>query len=306
MALERSSGDRPPFKPPDEGGGTEEVKISFRDKVNVEQPTQGASAEGSAPAKGVEAAALGNPSSVKDANSRENLHGDWLLVSRNKRPPKSKAKTVGANDGKELNSRKDNSKISVKNNFEVLHATCKGASTLSNHANQKDTVKGIIFNVDASKIWTRKKRQRKEPTLVMPKFFLVSNSKPIVDQTLSVPAPCQLPSSSAIDAASLTLHGHKHVDHGIQSAMNIEIVGPNHVRFLDDPEPPDLDPVHTSTGDNEEDAEDNSNGGDKASMDEDSSSDDEASSSEDEVVETQDEGYEAVAVEEARGHSGDI
>ncbi|KAJ1431376.1 hypothetical protein SESBI_07231 [Sesbania bispinosa] len=104
------------------------------------------------------------------------------------------------------------------------------------------------------KIWTRKKRQRAKPIIPQPKIYSDDYSKPIMKavdtalQKLNVknqvggPAEREEPSSST---KPLTCPPKKpdegiHIFAGnLKTSLNVEMVSPNHLHFVDEAKPPD-------------------------------------------------------------------
>ncbi|KAJ1412405.1 hypothetical protein SESBI_20526 [Sesbania bispinosa] len=188
------------------------------------------------------------PSVVEGAISGEkNIHEDWLLVTKNKRANKSKTKSGGINEH-EKDNKKVSHEIASRNKFDVLHGIVETASNNTSATKEGESSKGFTFQSDGPKLWTRKKRQRKEPTPVQPKVFSESYYKDILERSraptylrvastpLEAPAPRDTGKGKSKEAA---------LPHGIRTSMNVKVIAPNHLQFVDEPDPPD--PVGKTT-----------------------------------------------------------
>ncbi|KAJ1385423.1 AcrB/AcrD/AcrF family protein [Sesbania bispinosa] len=120
-----------------------------------------------------------------------------------------------------------------------------------------NSVKSIF---ESPKIWTRKKRQRKEPNFleikivsddmyekILPKAALEHFKKgPSMPKESFVPEDGghNVTRGGAVVDANKTIIGEsaqvKHLAHGMKTLLEVEVVSPNHLRFVDEPEPPDL------------------------------------------------------------------
>ncbi|KAJ1387614.1 Transmembrane protein [Sesbania bispinosa] len=163
-SFEAGASDKPPHKPPDGGGATANAKNG-----NVGENT------------GV-----------------DDFHGDWMLVSRNKRSQKSRSFKNGNNDEHILNSRTKSGGIEDKNSFGTLQGGIKFV-----HNNPKDS-KCVSQGDQAG---------------------------PILKSTKDH-------SGSAYDDVRKTSAALNSFPFGINTSMQVEVVAPNHLRLLDENDPP--------------------------------------------------------------------
>ncbi|XP_020208121.1 uncharacterized protein LOC109793062 [Cajanus cajan] len=191
-----------------------------------------------------------NPSQSTNVIQGIQLHGDWLMVSRNKRGAKSKENLMGGNKLQQQQGRKENKLIASKNKYDVLNGIMGEKSIESNHEQSIVGEPDFVFNADTAKVWTRKKRQRKDRLSPLPKNNFDSNIQIVVDRVesnyVSHKPPLEsgdhMPMPKGNDTNVPIVKSH---DHGIFTTMNIEVAGPNHFRFVDEPDPPD---THFSLG----------------------------------------------------------
>ncbi|KAJ1385775.1 hypothetical protein SESBI_41376 [Sesbania bispinosa] len=102
---------------------------------------------------------------------------------------------------------------------------------------------------DSPKIWTKKKRPRKE--LSMPPLPKIKNSevKPVDSlgkciNSLEEKNEVQPPKQDGLNSLSKFSNSASPTNdnmHGIRTAMHVEVLAPNHLRLLDEPRP--LDPI---------------------------------------------------------------
>ncbi|KAJ1399706.1 hypothetical protein SESBI_30124 [Sesbania bispinosa] len=297
-SSEAGASDKPPHKPPDGGGDRNTMKVSFRDKMleghETSPQTSMAAPESNHPPV---ATANANNGKVGEKSGVEDLHGDWMLVSRNKRSQKSRPLKNGNNDERSLISRSKSGGIGDKNSFGALQGDTKSGHNIPKDS--KETNADFKFNVEGPKLLTRKKRSRREHIPILPTIVSNDKYKAIVDRFKSMgPSKedgvgSELPKSLAKRAQSLVKSTHleqtragpsnspklsatspercglkgdqigpimksasdnpkspcesvrkvpptrNSLPFGINTTMQVEVVSPNHLRMLDDNEPPD-------------------------------------------------------------------
>ncbi|KAJ1423144.1 hypothetical protein SESBI_12586 [Sesbania bispinosa] len=163
----------------------------------------------------------------REISRKENLHGDLITIVKQQKPPKSRTK-IDAKTGASEDSRNIKGKaISTSNHFEALNVANPEKSVCANFNAGRKEGNGSISN--GPKLLVRKKRAMKEPPTIQPKVFSEEKHKPLLKECSntfgSVPGESSRPNTIFKD----------HV-----SAMNIEVVGPNDMRFVDkEHKPPD-------------------------------------------------------------------
>ncbi|KAJ1401160.1 hypothetical protein SESBI_28996 [Sesbania bispinosa] len=208
-----------------------------------------------------------NSSNVHDAKSDENLHGDWIVVSKFKREKKSKSKNnkvicAVSNSGKNgkatVLERKSNDS---SNKFASLgtqsthdqEPTFTASENLAYSARIKTTP-----STGPPKAWMRKKRPRREPVFFHPNFFNQTTSK--TNTVLGAPATAlevvgesnaeagegigvnEVDNKGRIAAHECLENRPEHVrlfPGNIKTHLNVTYVGSNRLRFVDEPKPPD-------------------------------------------------------------------
>ncbi|KAJ1394297.1 hypothetical protein SESBI_34240 [Sesbania bispinosa] len=191
--------EQPAPKPPDDGGGR--------------NTTTAATVEGS-PAPHEEGTTVqpehANPSMVNASNhggvnsvttEEERLHGDWLVVSRNRKPQKPRGKM----DKKAKKRQRKEPKIPFPKI--VSEATYEKILGKLNASQSKQEQRPAVSEVmEASKF----------------KEKVGASSKLITERPSSNKVPINI------------------LPNGIKTQLNVEMISPNQLRFVDEPKPPNL------------------------------------------------------------------
>ncbi|KAJ1378243.1 hypothetical protein SESBI_48047 [Sesbania bispinosa] len=207
------------------------------------------------------------PTLRNGTNLGENLHGDWIVVSKSRREHKSRGKDAKLN-GAEPTARKvgkssilDKKSHDMKNKFASLgdHSGVdfgkifKAGKIVSKYVGPSSSSDSGLH-----KIWTRKKRPRKEPNFFQPKIFNYDASKQVLAPGDNQCAPTDTgsadvdqPTKGGINMKKPTTRDAqlrdsletssgpiKNLPHNIQTTMDVVFVGPNRLRFVDEPKPP--------------------------------------------------------------------
>ncbi|KAJ1435751.1 hypothetical protein SESBI_04699 [Sesbania bispinosa] len=155
------------------------------------------------------------PSRILGKKSVDNdLHGEWLLVSRNKKTPKQKAHS---NALKMERGKRESSKSNHNRFADFKETTGTNVEIVNTNADyEKKGIKpnGKRLNQEAqpTSYDTQQPLARRRPVENMD---IVSNNK-------SVNGPNAL----------------KQFNTGLKTMMNVEMVAPNHLRFVDEPKAP--------------------------------------------------------------------
>ncbi|KAJ1405736.1 hypothetical protein SESBI_25649 [Sesbania bispinosa] len=182
------------------------------------------------------------------------------MVTKNKREHKLRGKEIKSNGpdsvGDKANHGVEVSKHQVSGNrFSSLKIQDSGngaAQPFSFGKQDQDSVGPSSNGSGPQKILTRNKRPRKEPVFVQPKIFGDEKYKPLLKgmnqgsdpkahqerrlathKTIGSESPKELPSTSTTKAQVKDFQG------GICTLMEVEYVGPNRLRFVDEPKAPD-------------------------------------------------------------------
>ncbi|KAJ1426357.1 hypothetical protein SESBI_10376 [Sesbania bispinosa] len=95
----------------------------------------------------------------------------------------------------------------------------------------------------AHKIWTRKKRQRVEPTFIQPKIVTEEECGPIINALAKARFHAdedkQRPSDQTNSSHVQTYSEPRVFEGNIKTMLNVEMIRPNQFRFVEEPEPPD-------------------------------------------------------------------
>ncbi|KAJ1409533.1 hypothetical protein SESBI_22588 [Sesbania bispinosa] len=172
----------------------------------------------------------------------KDTHGDWLLVSRNKKLSKSKAPAPDTDEGNLKDSKRTPAKDgpTVNNNKETISFAAKNNVS------------------DGPTLLIRKKRQRKEPTFVPIKVFTDADYQKKGPKSVA-PTPnkeahsahnttqeplVKLDAEDIRDIIALKQPNNgpkdvKHFSNGLKTTMHVEMIAPNHLRFVDEPKAPD-------------------------------------------------------------------
>ncbi|KAJ1381435.1 hypothetical protein SESBI_45150 [Sesbania bispinosa] len=184
----------------------------------------------------------------------EDLHGEWITINKIKKTVKNPVK-----GGTNIESDSDLNKGKVDS---TKHAKNQGAevnrfSSLNVKSSATQVSAGPIeINTFSSlpltqKIWTRRKRQRAEPTFIQPKIFSNDFYKPILDAVNKAPVENNKvdkgrKESSSDQATTATSNSSAHdnkvirtLPGNIKTTLDVVMVSPNHLRFVDEPKPPD-------------------------------------------------------------------
>ncbi|KAJ1409184.1 hypothetical protein SESBI_22908 [Sesbania bispinosa] len=108
---------------------------------------------------------------------------------------------------------------------------------------------------DTPKIWKKKKRPRKElPLPPLPKVVTDDAYAKLMERlgetfNFNKEVNENVKVGPLAKASTSRVHTPKGVEmHGIQTTMHVEVVAPNHLRFVDEPRPPDIEPVQCTDG----------------------------------------------------------
>ncbi|KAJ1402391.1 hypothetical protein SESBI_28083 [Sesbania bispinosa] len=242
-----SSSDPPP-KPPDDGGTKQQERMSFPPKEPTLKPDGGQPPPVSSNQQGAQrgAGVTPNPSIDGSGNHvKTNLHGDWLLVTRNRKQPKLKEKIQKQ---KTVSGKPE---LAKSNRFESFKKDSGATEKVD-----KDKGEAVVFVGNQSesngpigpKVWTKKKRQRKEPS-ISPIKIVTGETYDKIFSKLNIPRPPQgqvEPINSAtikepgaavsnLQNESITI-----LPNGFRTMMNVELVSNNCLRFVDEPKPSDM------------------------------------------------------------------
>ncbi|KAJ1388635.1 hypothetical protein SESBI_38975 [Sesbania bispinosa] len=240
---------RPPEKPPE----VTPSRISFRDKVmglqNQSQQVKPvdliASKQGSQPdearsgeiipqAMSHQAGSDGGEAAITPMNATEIngvdsggttelVHGEWLNVTRRRRQ-KPSTKGTKSHDGNDAD-------YSAHNMFAALNLGNVPGEVSSEEGNAVVATQDVERGNDPKLLFRKKRPRVNQPTVPI--------SKLIENATKASAKFAKKIISKEAQAVSMP-QKHKPRGFNIQTAMNIEVVGPNHLRFLDDVVPPDL------------------------------------------------------------------
>ncbi|KAJ1410356.1 hypothetical protein SESBI_22093 [Sesbania bispinosa] len=250
--VSHTSKESIPPKPPDGKASTK--KISFRDKLMGDKVPPPRREQGGHTGNDNTHA---NPSSKQESviNAKENLHGDWIAVSRLRKENKYRGKDLKTTN-KEAEG--GTSKKVAEKGKKSLESGNRYSSLFQKIEN--DAVP--IFSAEKSspnasigsgshKMLTRKKRPRKEPTLVQPKIFKDVNSKPISKPEMKATEPTETNTKTVVEPsvpsveedrthiASTGPDRIKSFPGQIQTSLDVVYIEPNKLRFVDEPKPPD-------------------------------------------------------------------
>ncbi|KAJ1388165.1 hypothetical protein SESBI_39350 [Sesbania bispinosa] len=198
----------------------------------------------------------------------EDLHGDWMLVSGNRRSQKSHPFKKGNNDERVLNSMTKSDGIEDNKSFDAFQGGNKFVQNIPKDS--RETIDGFTFIAEGPKLLTRKKRPRREHIHIQP--TIVSNEKykaimerpntnvssrkeglydtsnitaakkdrslPKGDQVGPIIKSTKEKSGGVLSARRTTSPTCNSLPYGINTTMHVEVVPPNHLRLLDDNDPP--------------------------------------------------------------------
>ncbi|KAJ1390128.1 hypothetical protein SESBI_37744 [Sesbania bispinosa] len=238
MRVESESGVPPLPKPPD--GEGEETTAQPSPAVETQpNPTQ----------------------KSLSVNSGDNdLHGDWILNSKPRRQQKSRDLGHAIN-AKDASDKKSNSGPKLANKFDSLKSNIVKDSAQTSHSKGPINLeKGPIFSASSTppKILSRKKRPRKELVFGPIKIVQEEAYKPFMkaigkymerhvafcadrEEILGSEEETCADQNDVVVVllAKSTSNCVKKLPGGIKTVMDVEAVGPNRLRFLDEPKPPD-------------------------------------------------------------------
>ncbi|KAJ1385694.1 Reverse transcriptase-like [Sesbania bispinosa] len=177
-------------------------------------------------------------------------------VSRKLRGKGSVSNAKDAHVGKTLNANNEENKFNDQGNkFSLLSSQRGKGSNLVFNAASKISVQNVPSSSNISsplKMLTRKKRPRKEPHIFQPKIVthatLIAPSSQGEEPARPTPTSPSLNAKAKIDSspsfgpsiAAGDKFQAKSLPSNIQTVMEVEYVGPNRLRFVDEPKPPDL------------------------------------------------------------------
>jgi len=192
---------------------------------------------------------------VADGNNQgdidgQNNYGDWLVVSK---PRKKSNAHINFGKGFAINSREieaNNDKILNKNKFNILTLTEEREGDMLSQQIRMEP--GVERRHGKRKLSDRPKRQCKEPAIGKNTATTSHMSQTFkVDQHSSKSAGKFLlvhdksTSSSKVDPLQYREkfkekpHTIYELSHGIKTTMPAKVLGPNHIQYLEDPDPPD-------------------------------------------------------------------
>ncbi|KAJ1430752.1 Endonuclease/exonuclease/phosphatase superfamily [Sesbania bispinosa] len=180
----------------------------------------------------------------------ENLHGDSITVVKHKKQPKSRAKIPSKSGTHDDGSKQAGKVTAMGNKFDALNLE---NSVKVGHTSFSVGKGGPIDNGPSTvnkKRLLRNKRLRAEPPIIQPKIF---GAKPhtSLDSTAyksvpSGPGETSKPINPIAGKQVIIDAPHKSLPFNIQTSMNVEVVGPNHLRLLDEEDKPS-DPINSCT-----------------------------------------------------------
>lgn len=210
--------------------------------------------------EGDSAGAAGQNKENLDINDRDSvfkdIYGDWLVVNKGKRASKSRGRSQGPMIDLKKGKKVVNG-ISSTNRFTVLKSNEKNKEVGSYQPLLPNTFQH----------WVRKKRSRLENPPLNKKVYTDTGVRTIPKETVGQDKQQESGPRKATEAAQLgnnTHGGNKpaqqqiltnteegivsrrenlgfRLEHGISSAMPVQVIAPNRLRILDEPEPPDLE-----------------------------------------------------------------
>ncbi|KAJ1403262.1 hypothetical protein SESBI_27410 [Sesbania bispinosa] len=202
------------------------------------------------PTKPPDGGGVGVDSAQQPAAVEENLHGDWIIVNKQRRKQKSRDKIDPKSGAPDVVRNKKGKEVITGNKFDALKI-----SDPANHVDvtfssgSKDKHK-LISN--GPKLLIRKKRPRNEPPLIQPKIITDDKFKPLLDKFRKAIESSLGETSQPKTSTQELVKGERalgfHHPFNIKSAMNVHVVGPNHLWFNDEEEkPPDPSGVSPPT-----------------------------------------------------------
>ncbi|KAJ1415579.1 hypothetical protein SESBI_18010 [Sesbania bispinosa] len=188
----------------------------------------------------------------------EILHGDWISDTKHKRDPKREGKDqannlCGSNIGKEaVKGDQGSHPIDLENKFSKLTNQVSANDGVIFMAQSKEVRNDVSANSNAvgpSKVWSRKKRPRKELVFIQPKIFTYNKTQATVQgvgneaqssKPKNVGDGNKGPDSVVLTPGSVKHHdGIKNFPHNLKTTMDVEYLAPNRLRFIEEPKPPD-------------------------------------------------------------------
>ncbi|KAJ1423235.1 hypothetical protein SESBI_12435 [Sesbania bispinosa] len=165
-----------------------------------------------------------------EKSAKEDLFGDWLVVSKSRKPTKSSSKIQGADKGINKETTKEAIVQRNRNRYVALYekAPVSNGKQLFQEGtkeNQEDCKR------DTPKIWTKKKETKKGASVTSaPKGgpgCQLCEGYGEIRRCLQAWRGAECPTIPLAHA------------HGIKTTMHVEVISPNHLRFVDEPRPPD-------------------------------------------------------------------
>ncbi|KAJ1387151.1 flavocytochrome c [Sesbania bispinosa] len=213
----------PPTKPPDNG-----APLPSHTATEKEIPTP------------VDVVQQHNPSALNSSEKlgEENLHGDSITAVKHKKQPKSRAKIPSKSGTHDDRSKLAGKVTVVGNEFEALNLENSVMVGHSNFSVGKGDPNDIGPSIVNKKRLVRIKRPRVEPPFIQPKIFC---AKPIsfIDgkshkSIPNGPGETSKPNNYN-DGNRVNINAsQERLPFNIQTSMNVEVVGLNHLRLLDE------------------------------------------------------------------------
>ncbi|KAJ1383082.1 Ribonuclease H domain [Sesbania bispinosa] len=198
------------------------------------------------------------PKSVSVKSGADDLHGDWIAVTKQRRQQKSRDMGHAVN-ARDTTVRKGNSGPKLANKFDILKSNNVTYLARGSRSNgPPNSEKGPIFSATKipPKTLSRKKRPRKEPVFGPIKIVQEESYKPFLDALAkhkqrqdSMCSDQEEEMRNTDDARDRRDKGADLVKKstlssvgtllgGVKTTMNVEVVGSNRLRFIDEPKPP--------------------------------------------------------------------
>lgn len=202
-----------------------------------------------------------NPSHEVEHNQQsEDLYGDWISVTKVKKHPKSKQRHRGGNNVVNNGGRDSRQAGTDANPFKILCANDEvGPRGNSSHVGTISVQPFVSGPGNAkSKVWQRKKRTRTEPTPNTknvvghgPTTFELGNTSKGTSPNVVAPQVGQ-DKDQHVKRGTSESKGEEKENivreksptqpnpraHDLKTSMHVEVIAPNHIRLLDDNDPP--------------------------------------------------------------------
>ncbi|KAJ1426149.1 hypothetical protein SESBI_10535 [Sesbania bispinosa] len=225
----------PPTKPPDSG-----APPPVHTAAEKETPTPADVVQQHSPSALISSEKLGE----------ENLHGDWITVVKHKKQPKSRAKIPSKSGTHDDGSKQAGKVTAMGNKFDALNLE---NSVKVGHTSFPVGKGGPIDNGPSTvnkKRLVRNKRPRANPPIIQPKICGAKPNTSLDGTTYKSvvcgPGETSKPINPIAGKKVIIDTPQKSFPFNIQTSMNVEVVGPNHLRLLDEENKP-LDPINSCT-----------------------------------------------------------